>query len=206
MKFYSAHYKLARLLHFSTFLLNFTDVRGKVFPSHIKWFRSRQKTQNKNVCKKILNWNALFGFNAFSYSWTLPISPFVYPKSHINGNEKSIFLPFAYVFNKFEIFSGMTICSEQYILDKTMFFAPGNLLSSVWMFFSLFSLDFTKQIFLFTVFLCSLCTSRPPMIYELKSTSSPKLFCCFSPNYLHNFFLSFFVLFPSVDHRISVLI
>lgn len=30
-------------------------------------------------------------------------------------------LPFAYVFNKFEIFSGMTICSEQYILDKTIF-------------------------------------------------------------------------------------
>lgn len=29
-------------------------------------------------------------------------------------------LPFAYVFNKFEIFSGMTICSEQYILDKTI--------------------------------------------------------------------------------------
>jgi hypothetical protein len=31
-----------------------------------------------------------------------------------------MYVPFAYVFNKFEIFSGMTICSEQYILDSTM--------------------------------------------------------------------------------------
>lgn len=32
-----------------------------------------------------------------------------------------VYIPFAYVFNKFEILSGITICSEQYILDKTIF-------------------------------------------------------------------------------------
>lgn len=34
----------------------------------------------------------------------------------------NFYLPFAYVFNKFEILSGITICSAQYILDNTIFY------------------------------------------------------------------------------------
>lgn len=42
-------------------------------------------------------------------------------KKNKRGEIKKNHIPFAYVFNKFEIFSGITICSEQYILDKTIF-------------------------------------------------------------------------------------
>jgi hypothetical protein len=53
-----------------------------------------------------------------------------FPTKSLGENENEIreffLLPFAYVFNKFEIFSGITICSEQYILDKTIFFSPAS--------------------------------------------------------------------------------
>lgn len=84
-------------LHF----LVFANIQND-FPTHIEYLR-------KYFSRIEMHYSALMHFL---------VARIVFAHS-ANENEK--FLPFAYVFNKFEILSGMTICSEQYILDKTIF-------------------------------------------------------------------------------------
>lgn len=81
-----------------------------------------------------ISWNILFFMNSSlffgEYFW--------------GGN---FYLPFAYVFNKFEILSGITICSAQYILDNTISF----FLLILFLFFSLvffYVLEFRFAFFL----------------------------------------------------------